>query len=141
MATETQETETSTLGDEWQWISNDTAEVLRATVEDAFIADPRKNWSAEELARWIRDVGLVSAKKNVWDHAAALGEFLVNGLGYVTGEDYMSMDLALMFTIAEDEAVTQMMNDASLRTVHRYMVGINCWSAATGQPVHSVELI
>ena len=46
MATETQETETSTLGDEWQWISNDTAEVLRAlaTVEDAFIADPRKNF-------------------------------------------------------------------------------------------------
>ena len=135
MATETQENEASSLGDEWQWISNDTAEVLRATVEDAFIADPRKNWSAEELARWIRDVGLVSAKKNVWDHAAALGEFLVNGLGYVTGEDYMSMDLALMFTIAEDEAVAQMMNDASLRTVHRYMVGINCWSAATGQPV------
>ena len=28
-----------------------------------------------------------------------------------------------------------MMNDASLRTVHRYMVGINCWSAATGQSV------
>ena len=137
MATETQETETSTLGYEWQWISNDTAEVLRATVEDAFIADPRKNWSAEELARWIRDVALVSAKKNVWDHAAALGdhEYLVNGLGYVTGEDYMSMDLAMMFTIAEDEAVPQMMNDASLRTVHRYMVGINCWSAATGQPV------
>ena len=40
-----------------------------------------------------------------------------------------------MFTIAEDEAVPQMMNDASLRTVHRYMVGINCWSAATGPPV------
>ena len=135
MATETQENEASSLGDEWQWINNETAEVLRATVENAFFADPRKNWSAEELARWIRDVGLVSAKKNVWDHAAALGEFLVNGLGYVTGEDYMSMDLALMFTIAEDEAVAQMMNDASLRTVHRYMVGINCWSAATGQPV------
>ena len=135
MATETQENEASSLGDEWQWINNEPAEVLRATVEDAFIADPRKNWSAEELARWIRDVGLVSAKKNVWDHAAALGEFLVNGLGYVTGEDYMSMDLALMFTIAEDEAVAQMMNDASLRTVHRYMVGINCWSAAIGQPV------
>ena len=76
----------SSLGDEWQWISNDTAEVLRATVEIAFTADPRKNWSAEELARWIRDVGLVSAKKNVWDHAAALGEFLVNGLGYVTAK-------------------------------------------------------
>ena len=85
-------TGTSSLGDEWQWISNDTAEVLRATVEIAFTADPRKNWSAEELARWIRDVALVSAKKNVWDHAAALGECLVNGLGYVTGEDYMSMD-------------------------------------------------
>ena len=129
MATETQENEASSLGDEWQWINNETAEVLRATVENAFFADPRRNWSAEELASWIRDVALVSAKKNVWDHAAALGEFLVNGLGYVTGEDYMSMDLALMFTIAEDEAVTQMMNDASLRTVHRYMVGINCWSA------------
>ena len=79
----------------------------------------------------------MSAKENVWDHAAALpvGEFLVNGLGYVTGEDYMSMDLALMFTITEDEPVPQMMNDASIRTVHRYMVGINCWSAATGQPV------
>ena len=57
-------TETSSLGDEWQWISNDTAEVLRATVEAAFTADPRKNWSAEEIARWIRDVALVSAKKN-----------------------------------------------------------------------------
>ena len=43
--TETPETETSSLGDEWQWISNDTAEVLRATVEIAFTADPRKNWS------------------------------------------------------------------------------------------------
>ena len=42
MATETEETETSSLGDEWQWISNDTAEVLRATVENAFIVDPRK---------------------------------------------------------------------------------------------------
>ena len=84
-------TETSSLGDEWQWISNDTAEVLRATVEIAFTADPRKNWSAEELARWIRDVALVSAKKNVWDHAAALGEHLANGLGYVTGEEYMSL--------------------------------------------------
>ena len=123
MATETQENEASSLGDEWQWINNETAEVLRATVEDAFIADPRKNWSAEELARWIRDVALVSAKKNVWDHAAALGEFLVNGLGYVTGEDYMSMDLALMITIGEDEEVPHMMNDASIRTVHahRYM--------------------
>ena len=86
MATETQENEASSLGDEWQWINNETAEVLRATVENAFFADPRKNWSAEELARWIRDVALVSAKENVWDHAAALGEFLVNGLGYVTGE-------------------------------------------------------
>ena len=57
--TETPETETSSLGDEWQWISNDTAEVLRATVEIAFTADPRKNWSAEELARWIRDEWLV----------------------------------------------------------------------------------
>ena len=76
-------TETSSLGDEWQWIGNDTAEVLRATVEVAFTEDPRKNWSAEEIARWIRDVALVSAKKNVSDHAAALGEFLVNGLGYV----------------------------------------------------------
>ena len=56
--TETPETETSSLGDEWQWISNDTAEVLRATVEAAFTADPRKNWSAEEIARWIRDVAL-----------------------------------------------------------------------------------
>ena len=72
-------TETSSIGDEWEWISNDTAEILRATVESAFTADPRKNWSAEELARWIRDVALVSAKKNVWDHAAALGEYLVNG--------------------------------------------------------------
>ena len=108
--------------------------MLRATVEIAFTADPRKNWSAEELARWIRDVALVSAKKNVWDYAAALGEYLVNGLGYVTGEDYMSMDLALMITIGEDEEVQQMMNDASIRTVHRYMVGINSWSAATGQP-------
>ena len=101
MATETQENEASSLGDEWQWISNDTAEVLRATVEDAFIADPRKNWSAEELARWIRDVALVSAKKNVWDHAEALSEYLVNGLGYVTGEEYMSMDLGLMITIGK----------------------------------------
>ena len=75
MATETEETETSTLGDEWQWINNDTAEVLRATVENAFIADPRKNWSAEELACWIRDAALVSAKKNVWDHAAALAKY------------------------------------------------------------------
>ena len=131
-------TETSSLGDEWQWISNDTAEVLRATVEIAFTADPRKNWSAEELARWIRDVALVSAKKNVWDYAAALGEYLVNGLGYVTGEDYMSMDLALMITIGEDGEVPHMMNDASIRTVHRYMVGINSWSAATGQPVGAV---
>ena len=131
MATETQENEASSLGDEWQWINNETAEVLRATVEDAFIADPRKNWSAEELARWIRDVALVSAKKNVWDHAAALGEFLaiVNGLGYVTGEDYMSMDLAMMISIVEDEEAPHMMNDASVRTVHRYMVGINSWSA------------
>ena len=64
MATETQENEASSLGDEWQWINNETAEVLRATVEDAFIADPRKNWSAEELARWIRDVAVVSAKEN-----------------------------------------------------------------------------
>ena len=128
-------TETSSIGDEWEWISNDTAEILRATVESAFTADPRKNWSAEELARWIRDVALVSAKKNVWDHAAALGEYLVEGLGYVTGEDYMSMDLAMMITIGEDEAVPRMMNDASIRTVHRYMVGINSWSAATGQPV------
>ena len=100
-------TETSSIGDEWEWISYDTAEILRATVESAFTADPRKNWSAEELARWIRDVALVSAKKNVWDHAAALGEFLVNGLGYVTGEDYMSMDLGLMITIGEDGQVTQ----------------------------------
>jgi len=53
MATETQENEASSLGDEWQWINNETAEVLRATVENAFFADPRKNWSAEELARWI----------------------------------------------------------------------------------------
>ena len=30
------------------------------------------------------------------------------------------------------------MNDASIRTVHRYMVGINSWSAATGQPVGAV---
>ena len=135
MATETEETETSTLGDEWQWISNDTAEVLRATVENAFIADPRRNWSAEELAGWIRDVALVSAKKNVWDHAAALGEYLVDGLGYVTGEDYMSMDLAMMISVGEDQAVPRMMNDASIRTVHRYTVGINSWSAATGQPV------
>ena len=51
-------TETSSIGDEWEWISNDTAEILRATVESAFTADPRKNWSAEELARWIRDVAL-----------------------------------------------------------------------------------
>ena len=131
---------TSSLGDERQWISNDTAEVLRSTVESAFTDDPRKNWSAEELARWIRDVALVSAKKNVWDYAAALGEYLVNGLGYVTGEDYnvMSMDLALMITIGEDEEVPHMMNDASIRTVHRYMVGINSWSAATGQPVGAV---
>ena len=103
--TETPETETSSLGDEWQWISNDTAEVLRATVEAAFTADPRKNWSAEEIARWIRDVALVSAKKNVWDHAAALGEHLANGLGYVTGEEYMSMDLAVMFTTGEEGEV------------------------------------
>ena len=75
---------------------------------------------------------------NVWDHAAALGEYLVEGLGYVTGEDYMSMDLAMMITIGEDEAVPRMMNDASIRTVHRYMVGINSWSAATGQPVGAV---
>ena len=47
MATETEETETSTLGDEWQWINNDTAEVLRATVENAFIADPRKTWTVK----------------------------------------------------------------------------------------------
>ena len=40
----------------------------------------------------------MSAKKNVWDHAAALGEYLVNGLGYVTGEDYLSMDLAMMIS-------------------------------------------
>ena len=117
-------TETSSLGDEWQWISNDTAEVIRATVDTSSVS-----------ARWIRDVALVSAKKNVWDHAAALGEYLVEGLGYVTGEDYMSMDLAMMITIGEDEAVPRMMNDASIRTVHRYMVGINSWSAATGQPV------
>ena len=67
---------TSSLGDEWQWISNDTAAVLRSTVESAFTDDPRKNFSAEKMARWIRDVALVSAKKNVWDidHAAALGE-------------------------------------------------------------------
>ena len=104
-------TETSSIGDEWEWISNDTAEILRATVESAFTADPRKNWSAEELARWIRDVALVSAKKNVWDHAAALGEYLVEGLGYVTGEDYMSMDLAMMISVGEDEAVPRMMND------------------------------
>ena len=37
----------------------------------------------------------------------------------------MSMDLALMITIGEDEEVPHMMNDASIRTVHRYMVGIN----------------
>ena len=132
-------TETPSLGDEWQWISNDTAEVLRATVENAFTSDPRKNWSAEELARWIRDVALVSAKKNVWDYAAALGKYLVNGLGYVTGEDYIPMDLALMITIGEDEEVQQMMNDASIRTVHRYMVGINSWSAATGQPAGAAQ--
>ena len=95
-------TETSSLGDEWQWISNDTAAVLRSTVESAFLEDPRKNWTAEDLARWIRDVALVSAKQNVWDHAAALGEYLVNGLGYVTGEDYLSMDLAMMITIGEE---------------------------------------
>ena len=29
-------------------------------------------------------MALVSAKKNVWDYAAALGEYLVNGLGYVS---------------------------------------------------------
>ena len=29
---------TSSLGDEWQWISNDTAAVLRSTVESAFLA-------------------------------------------------------------------------------------------------------
>ena len=81
MATENQENEASSLGDEWQWINNETAEVLRATVENAFFADPRKNWSAEELARWIRDVALVSAKKNVWDHAAAQ----VNSLSTVSG--------------------------------------------------------
>ena len=57
----------STLGEDWQWISNGTAEVLRSTVESAFTGNPRKNWSAEELARWIRDVALVSAKKNVWE--------------------------------------------------------------------------
>ena len=85
-------TETSSLGDEWQWISNDTAEVLRATVEIAFTADPRKNWSAGELARWIRDVALVSAKKNVRDHAAALGEYLVNGLGYVKSDEQEEED-------------------------------------------------
>ena len=64
MATETEETETSSLGDEWQWISNDTAEVLRSTVESAFTEDPRKNWTAEELARWIRDVAQLSSSGN-----------------------------------------------------------------------------
>ena len=91
--------------------------MLRSTVESAFTEDPRKNWTAEELARWIRDVALVSAKKNVWDYATALGEYLVDGLGYVTGEEYLSMDLAMMITIGEDEEVPQMMNDASIRTV------------------------
>ena len=132
-------TETSSLGDEWQWISNDTAEVLRATVEIAFTADPRKNWSAEELARWIRDVALVSAKKNVWDHAAALGAYLVNSLGYVTGEDYMNIDLGLMLSIGEDAEVPQMMNDASIRTVHRYMCGIDSWPAVTGLPTGATQ--
>ena len=40
-------------------------------------------------------MALVSAKKNVWDYAAALGEYLVNGLGYVTGEDYLSQPPAV----------------------------------------------
>ena len=44
------------------------------------------------------------------------------------------MDLAVMFTTGEEGEVTDMMNDALIRTVHRYMVGINSWSAATGQP-------
>ena len=51
MATETEATDASSLGDEWQWISNDTAgqcaEVLRSTVECAFKEDPRRNWAAK----------------------------------------------------------------------------------------------
>ena len=114
-------TETLSIGDEWEWISNDTAEILRATVESVFTADPRKNWSAEELARWIRDVGLVSAKKNVWDHAAALGEFLVNGLGYVTGEDYMSMDLARTVGNTASEHFTEQTRSPLPPTILRMM--------------------
>lgn len=71
-----------------QEIGNDTAEVMRGTVERAFADDPR-NWrkiyTAEALATWLRDVALVSAKENVWGCAEQLGERLVIGMGYTTG--------------------------------------------------------
>lgn len=46
----------SSAGDEWQQISNGTADVLRATAEHAFVDDPRKIFTAGTLAVWVREV-------------------------------------------------------------------------------------
>ena len=74
-----------------------------------------------DVEQWLKTLGVALKKKDVYDAAEKLAEYLVDVKGYGTGEDYQLAEQGDVEEARTNAKLT--LSDVSVRTVVRYMTG------------------
>ena len=77
--------------------------------------------AAGDVEQWLKALGVALKKKDVYDAAEKLAEYLVDVKGYGTGEDYQLAEQGDVEEARTNAKLT--LSDVSVRTVVRYMTG------------------
>ena len=93
----------------------------KETLRKFFVEHAETELTKGDVEQWLKTLGVALKKKDVYDAAKALAEYLIDVKGYGTGEDYQLAEQGDVEEARTNAKLT--LSDVSVRTVVRYMTG------------------